>query len=134
MLWRKAMLEELCAIEENNTWELTKLPSGRSTIELKWVFKVKKNEHGDVVCHKARLVVKGCAQRYQGVDFEEVFAPVARLEAVRLLMALAVEDGWQVHHMNVKTVFLNGDLQEVVYVQQPPGFIQSGQEHNVLKL
>jgi hypothetical protein len=117
MLWCKAMLEKLCAIEENNTWELTKLPSGRSTIELKWVFKVKKNEHGDVVCHKARLVVKGCAQRCQGVDFEEVFAPVARLEAVRLLMALAAEEGWQVHHMNVKTVFLNGDLQEVVYVQ-----------------
>jgi hypothetical protein len=119
MLWRRAMMEELRAIEENNTWELTELPSGRHTIGLKWVFKVKKNEHGDVVRHKARLVIKGYAQR-QGVDFEEVFTPVARLEAVRLLMALAAEEGWQVHHMDVKTTFLNGELQEVVYVQQPP--------------
>jgi hypothetical protein len=110
------MVEELWAIEENNTWELTELPSGRSAIGPKWVFKVKKNEHGDVVRHKARLIVKGYAQR-QGVDYDEVFAPVARLEAVRLLLALATDEGWQVHHMDMKTTFLNGELQEEVYVQ-----------------
>jgi hypothetical protein len=106
-------------LRRTTLWELTELPSGRSAIGLKWVFKVKKNEHGDVVRHKARLVVKGYAQR-QGVDYDEVFAPVARLEAVRLLLALAADEGWQVHHMDVKTVFLNGELQEEVYVQQPP--------------
>jgi hypothetical protein len=127
------MVEELRAIEENNTWELIELPSGRSAIGLKWVFKVKKNEHGDVVRHKARLVVKGYAQR-QRVDYDEVFAPVARLEAVRLLLALSADEGWQVHHMDVKTTFLNGELQEEVYVQQPPSFIQPGQEHKVLRL
>jgi hypothetical protein len=123
--WRRAMVEEQRAIEENSTWELTELPSGRSAIGLKWVFKVKKNEHDDVVRHKARLVVKGYAQR-QGVDYDEVFTPVARLEAVRLLLALAADEGWQVHHMDMKTAFLNGELQEEIYVQQPPGFIQPG--------
>jgi hypothetical protein len=115
MMWHRAMMEEQCAIKEN-TWELTELPSSRCAIGLKWVFKVKRNKHGDVVRHKVQLVVRAYAQR-QGVDFEEVFAPVAHLEAVRLLMALAVEEGWQVHHMDVKTTFLNGELQEEVYVQ-----------------
>jgi hypothetical protein len=94
---------------------------------------VKKNQNGEVVCHKTRLVVKGYAQQ-QGGDFDEVFAPMVRQEEVRLLLALAADEGWQVHHMDVKTTFLNGDLQEEVYVQQPLGFIQPGQEHKVLKL
>jgi hypothetical protein len=85
---------------------------------------VKKNQLGEVVRHKARLVVKVYAQQ-QGIDYDVVFAPVARLEAIRLLLALAAEEGWQVHHMDVKTTFLNGDLQEEVYVQRPPGFIHS---------
>jgi hypothetical protein len=76
---------------------------------LKWVFKVKKDEHGAVVRYKARLVVKGYAQR-QGVDYDEVFAPVARMEAVRLLLALAAQNGWEVHHMDVKMAFLNGEV------------------------
>jgi hypothetical protein len=132
-VWRRAMVDELQSIEENKTWSLTELPSGMRAIGLKWVFKVKKNQLGEVVRHRARLVVKGYAQQ-QGINYEEVFAPLARLEAIRLLLALAAEEGWQVHHMNVKTTFLNDDLQEEVYVQQPPGFIHSGQEHKVLKL
>ncbi|WVZ61915.1 hypothetical protein U9M48_011722 [Paspalum notatum var. saurae] len=131
--WRRAMKEELRAIEENQTWTLTELPPGRRAIGLKWVFKVKKDEHGAVVRHKARLVVKGYAQR-QGIDYDEVFAPVARMEAVRLLLALAAQEGWQVHHMDLKTAFLNGDLQVEVYVQQAPGFAQPEQEHKVYKL
>jgi hypothetical protein len=131
--WRRAMEEELRAIEDNHTWTLTELPSRQRAIGLKWVFKVKKDEHGAVVRHKARLVAKGYAQR-QGIDYDEVFAPVARLEAVRLLLALAAQEGWQVHHMDVKTAFFNGDLQEEVYVQQAPGFAQPGQEHKVYRL
>src|SRR5438132_11550304 len=69
-----------------------------------------------------------------GIDFEEVFAPVARLESVRLLLALAVHRGWSVHHMDIKSVFLNGDLQEEVYVIQPPGFIVTDKDHKVLRL
>ncbi|KAK2630796.1 hypothetical protein QOZ80_UnG0725510 [Eleusine coracana subsp. coracana] len=131
--WRKAMLEELQAIEENRTWTLTELPSGRRAVGLKWVFKVKKDEKGAVVRHKARLVVKGYAQR-RGIDYDEVFALVARMEVVRLLIALAAHEGWEVHHMDVKSAFLNGDLEEEFYVQQPPGLEQAGQEHKVYKL
>jgi hypothetical protein len=80
------------------------LSSGQRAIGLKWVFKVKKDEHDALVRHKARLVAKGYAQR-QGIGYDEVFASVARLEAVRLLLALAAQEGWQVHHMNVKTTF-----------------------------
>jgi hypothetical protein len=109
------MREEIKAIEDNNTWFLTELPAGAREIGLKWVFKVKKDEQGNVLRHKARLVVKGYAQR-QGLDYEEVFAPVARLEAIRLLLALDANQNWEVHHMDVKSVFLNGDLIEEVYV------------------
>ena len=78
-----------------------------------------------MVRHKAWLVVKWYAQRH-GIDYDEVFTPVACMEAVRLLLALVAHEGWQVHHMDVKTTFLNGDLQEEVYVQQAPGFAQPG--------
>jgi hypothetical protein len=95
--WKNAMVEELTTIEENNTWTLTSLPVGRKAIGLKWVFKVKRDEQGTIVRHKARLVVKGYAQR-EGVDFDEVFASVARMEAIRLLIAMAAHQRWEVHH------------------------------------
>lgn len=120
-------------IEENGTWCLADLPPGRKAIGVKWVFKVKRDERGAVSKHKARLVVKGYAQRHD-IDYDEVFAPVARLDSVRLLIALATHEGWEVHHMDVKSAFLNGDLQEEVYVEQPVGFIVAGKEHQVLKL
>jgi hypothetical protein len=86
-----------------------------------------------MVKHKARLVAEGYVQQ-QGIDFEEVFAPVARMESVRLLIALASYEGCQLHHMDVKSAFLNGDLLEEVYVSQPPGFTEKGDEYKVLKL
>ncbi|KAF0889811.1 hypothetical protein E2562_032865 [Oryza meyeriana var. granulata] len=98
-----------------------------------WVYKVKKNAAGEVIKHKARLVAKGYVQQ-PGVDFDEVFAPVARIESVRLLLALAAQEGWPVHHMDVKSAFLNGELVEEVYVRQPPGFTVVGHEDKVLRL
>ena len=121
------------AITDNATWELVELPTGHRAIGLKWVYKVKRDEHGNIVRHKARLVAKGYVQR-AGVDYDEVFAPVARMESVRLMLAVAAHQGWEVHHMDVKSAFLNGDLQEEVYVSQPAGFIIQGAEHKVLKL
>jgi hypothetical protein len=107
--WRAAMLEEMASIEENHTWSLVELPKGHRAIGLKWVFKIKKNEHGEVVKHKAQLVAKGYVQR-QGIDYEEVFAPVAMMESLRVILAVAAHRGWAVHHMDVKSAFLNGDL------------------------
>jgi hypothetical protein len=126
-------MEEMDSIEENGTWSLVDLPLGRKPIEVKWVFKVKRDEHGAVSKHKACLVVKGYAQRH-GIDYDEVFASVARLDSVRLLIVLAAHEGWEVHHMDVKSTFLNDDLQEEVYIEQLAGFVVAGKEHKVLKL
>jgi hypothetical protein len=131
--WRKAMMEEMDSIEENGTWSLIDLPPGRKSIGVKWVFKVKRDEHGTVSKHKARLVVKGYAQRYD-IDYDEVFTPVTQLDLVRFLIALVAHEGWVVHHMDVKSAFLNDDLQEEVYVEQPSGFIVADKEHKVIKL
>jgi hypothetical protein len=131
--WRLAMLDEMTSIEASGTWNLVELPARAKPIGLKWVYKVKKDASGIVTKHKARLVAKGYVQR-QGIDYDEVFAPVARLESVRLLLAHAACQGWAVHHMDVKSAFLNGVLQEEVYVAQPPGFVLRGQENKVLRL
>ncbi|WVZ62131.1 LOW QUALITY PROTEIN: hypothetical protein U9M48_011913 [Paspalum notatum var. saurae] len=128
---RRAMEEEMNAIEENGTWELVEPPPSCRPISLKWVYKVKRDERGEVVRHKARLVARGFVRR-EGVDFNEVFAPVARMESVRLLRR-SVRGNWNVHHMDVKSAFLNGDLKEEVYVKQPPGYVVNGQEHRVLR-
>jgi len=131
--WREAMMTEMNSIESNGTWQLSELPKGHKAIGLKWVFKIKKDPDGNIIKHKARLVAKGYVQR-EGVDFEEVFAPVARIETVRLIIALAAQRSWEIHHMDVKSAFLNGDLVEEVYVQQPPGFVAKGDSSKVLKL
>jgi hypothetical protein len=131
--WRDAMAEENKSIEDNNTWRLVTLPPGHRPIGLKWVYKVKKGPEGEIVKHKARLIAKGYVQQ-PGRDFDEVFTLVARIESVCMLLALAAEEGWSVHHMDVKSAFLNGELQEEVYVTQSPGFVVRGQEGKVLRL
>jgi hypothetical protein len=131
--WHKAMLYEMMTIEANGTWELAEAPAGHRPIGLKRVFKMKKNAVGIITKHKVRLITKGYVQQ-QGVDFDEVFASVMRLESVRLLLAFAVGQGWPIHNMDVKSALLNGELQEEVYVMQPPGFIIAGEEDMVLQL
>jgi hypothetical protein len=95
-----------------------KLLVGHKPIGLKWVLKLKRNTKGEVVKHKARLVAKGYVQK-QDIDFEEVFAPVARLDIVRLILAIAANRGWEMHHLDVKSAFLKEELAENVYVSQP---------------
>lgn len=131
--WQQAMNTEMVSIEENNTWELCDLPVGHKSIGLKWVYKVERDAQGSIIKYKARLVAKGYVQE-QGIDFEEVFAPVARIETVRFILAIAAKRGWIVHHLDVKTAFLNGDLKEEVYVKQPEGFIIRGKENKVYRL
>lgn len=131
--WKQAMRQEIQSIEENETWELTTLPPGQKIIGLKWIYKLKKDANGRVIKHKARLVAKGFVQEHD-VDYDEVYAPVTRLETVRLLLALSAKKRWEVHHLDVKTAFLNGDIKEDVYVSQPEGFEKAGEEHLVYKL
>ncbi|KAJ0868674.1 putative RNA-directed DNA polymerase [Helianthus annuus] len=131
--WVKAMKIEMNSIERNKTWFLTDLPVGSKAIGLKWVFKVKRNADGSLNKYKARLVAKGYVQQY-GTDYDEVFAPVTRIETVRLLIAIAASEGWEVHHLDVKSAFLHGDLKETVYVNQPDGFEKKNQEQKVYKL
>ena len=126
-------MEEMASIEQNKTWKLVNLPHGHRPIGLKWVFKVKRDETGAIVKHKACLVAKGYVQQ-EGIDFDEVFMPVAQMESIRMLLTVAAQEGWLVHHMDVKSAFLNGELKEEVYVQQPPGFVAAGHEGKVLKL
>ena len=92
------------------------LPDGHRPITLKWVFKLKKGELGAVIKHKARLVARGFVQQ-KGIDYDDAFTPKARMESVHVLLTLAAQEGWQVHHMDVKSSFLNGDLKEEVYVR-----------------
>ncbi|GAU11617.1 hypothetical protein TSUD_346090 [Trifolium subterraneum] len=131
--WLSAMNEEIESIERNNTWELVDLPHGKNAIGVKWVYKVKLNPKGEITRHKARLVVKGFLRK-EGIDFNEVFAPVERMETIRLVTTMAHYNGWSMHQMDVKCAFLNGPLDEKVYVTQPPGFISKEDEFKVYKL
>jgi hypothetical protein len=133
MSWRAVMKAEMDAVEKNHTWELADLPRGHRAITLKWVFKLKRDKVGAIIKHKAHLVARGFLQR-EGIDFDNAFAPVARMESMRLLLALVAQEGWRVHHMDVKSAFLNGDLKEEVYVHQPSGFAIPDKEGKVLRL
>ena len=119
--WILAMQEELNQFERNKVWKLVPKPKNKSSIDTKWVFRNKMDENGIVIRNKARLVAKGYSQQ-EGIDFDETFAPVARLEAIRIFLAYAANANFKVYQMDVKSAFLNGELEEEVYVSQPPGF------------
>jgi len=113
-----AMDEEIHAIEKNDTWKLTNLLENKKAIGVKWVYKTKKNAKGEVQRFKARLVAKGYKQR-EGIDYGEVFTPVARLETIKLMISLAAQQRWKIYQLDVKSAFLNGFLEEEIYVEQP---------------
>ena len=119
--WVDAMNNEIDAIERNQTWDLVNLPDDKNSIGLKWVFKTKLNERGEVDKHKARLVAKGFSQQ-PGIDYGETFAPVARIDTVQFVLAIATQKKWPIYQMDVKSAFLNGVLNEEVYVEQSLGF------------
>lgn len=119
------MDDEYRAQIENNTWELVELPPGRKAIGCKWIFKTKEDERGNIVRHKARLVAQGFNQKY-GVDFDEVFAPVAKQVTLRTLLTVASRRQMFVKHMDVKTAYLHGKLDETIYMRQPEGYSMGG--------
>ncbi|CCM06583.1 uncharacterized protein FIBRA_08861 [Fibroporia radiculosa] len=126
--WKKACEEELEAMRKNKTWELVNRPAGRNVVKNKWVFKHK----ADGRC-RSRLVAKGFTQ-VEGIDYNETFSPVARYESIRFLFAMAAQEDWDIHSMDVKTAFLNGELDEEIYMEQPEGFTSLGQEDKVCRL
>ncbi|GJR05061.1 putative ribonuclease H-like domain-containing protein [Tanacetum coccineum] len=131
--WVDAMQEELLQFEIQKVWILVDLPYGKKAIGTKWVYRNKKDERGVVVRNKARLVAQGHRQE-EGIDYDEVFAPVARLEAIRIFLAFASYMGFIVYQMDVKSAFLYGKIDEEVYVSQPPGFLDPKSPQKVYKV
>jgi hypothetical protein len=115
------MEEEMYALAENETWDLIDTPKRVKPIGCRWVYEVMYNADGSINRYKARLLAKGNAQKH-GIDYDETFAPVAKMTTVDVLLAVAAAKGWHLHQMDVKNVFLQGELEEQVYMAQPPGF------------
>lgn len=131
--WKCALDSEYAAHIKNNTWTLVDLPEGRKAIDCRWVLKVKYNADGSVERHKARLVARGFSQE-PGLDYEETFSPVAKYKSIRSLLAIANQLNLEVHQMDVSTAFLNGELEEEIYMTQPEGYVKEGEEELVCKL
>ncbi|GJZ15626.1 retrovirus-related pol polyprotein from transposon TNT 1-94 [Tanacetum coccineum] len=131
--WKEAMQEEIEALHKNKTWELVPLPGGRNPIGNKWVYKIKKNGDDQVERYRARLVVKGYAQK-EGIDFNEIFSPVVRMTTIRVVLAMCATYDLHLEQLDVKTVFLHGNLEEEIYMLQPEGFKQKGKDNLVCRL
>ena len=131
--WEKAMEVEMESLRNNDVWELVELPVGWKVVGSKWVYKVKVDSDGRVERYKARLVAQGYTQQ-KGADYDETFCPVVRMESVRTVIGWAVRNGLKLHQLDVTAAFLNGELEEEVYMRQPEGFVAEGREHLVCKL
>jgi hypothetical protein len=124
------MQEEYSALMKNDTWKLVPPQPSRNLVDCKWVFKIKRHADGSIERYKARLVAKGFHQRY-GLDYDEMFSPVIKLTTVHLILSIAVSKGRSIRQVDVKNAFLNGELQETVYMKQPPDFVNSSYPQHV---
>ncbi|KAH9670173.1 hypothetical protein KPL70_016878 [Citrus sinensis] len=132
-LWKEAINSEVESILQNHTWELVDLPSGCKPLGYKWIFKRKMKADGSIDKYKARLVIKGYRQR-EDLDYFDTYSPVTRINSIRMIITVAALRNLEIHQMDVKTAFLNGDLDEEIHMEQPEGFIAPGQEKKVCKL
>src|ERR1041385_7018640 len=131
--WLEAMKSEMGSMYENQVWTLVDLPNDRKAVENKWIFKKKTDADGSISIYKARLVAKGVRQ-IQGVDYEETFSPVAMIKSIRILLAIAAYHYYEIWQMDVKTAFLNGNIEEELYMMQPKGFVDPRNAGKVCKL
>ncbi|KAK8921769.1 hypothetical protein KSP39_PZI020770 [Platanthera zijinensis] len=131
--WRDAMLEEYHALIKNNTWTLVPPQHSLNIVGCKWVYKIKRRADGTIEHHKARLVAKGFHRR-PGVDYEETYCPVVKHTTIRLILSIAHSNGWSIRQLDIRNAFLNGDLTEQVYMEHPPGFIDSSRPGYVCHL
>jgi hypothetical protein len=132
-VWKDAMIEEYESILKNDVWEVVPRPQGKSVVTSKWLYKIKHAADGSVEKFKARFVARGFSQK-EGIDYDEIFAPVARYTSIRIIISLASVFDWKLHQMDVKTAFLNGEVEQEVYIEQPEGFVIHGKESHVCKL
>ena len=131
--WKEDVNSEIESIMHNHTWELVDLPLGSTPLGCKWIFKRKMKTDGSIDKYKARLVAKGYKQQ-EGFDYFDTYSPVTRITSIRMLIAISALHGFEIHQMDVKTTFLNGELDEEIYMQQPKGFVSPDQEKKVCKL
>ena len=131
--WREAIASEIESIKKNQTWEVVDLPEGKNTITAKWIFKEKRDASEEVRKLKARLVAK-LYEQIPGEDFYETFAPVVRWSTIKTTLAIAAQKRWKMRQLDVKTTFLNGILEDKVYMEIPEGFIEPGMEGKVVRL
>jgi len=129
--WCQAMTDELSALHNSGTWELVPLPSGKSVVGCRWVFAIKVGSDGTIDRLKARLVAKGYTQIF-GLDYGNTFSPVAKMASVRLFIVMVALQQWSLYQLDVKNAFLNGDLQEEIYMEQPPGFVAQGESSGMV--
>ena len=131
--WKEAINSEVESILSNHTWKLVNLPPGNKLLQCNWIFKRIMKADGAIDKYKARLVVKGYKQR-EGLDYFDTYSPVTRITSIRMIIAIAAVYKLEIHQMDVKTTFLNEDLEEEIYLEQPEGFIILGQEQKVCRL
>ena len=132
-LWKEAIKSEVDSILQNHTWELVDLPPGSKPLGYKWIFKRKMKADGSIDKYKARLVIKGYRQK-EGLDYFDTYSPVSRITSIRMIIAIAALRNLEIHQMDVKTAFLNGDLDEEIYMEQPEGFSTPEKEGKVCRL
>lgn len=133
LIWVDAMVEEYDCIVCNTFWDVVLRPEDKSMVSSCWLYKVKKTADGSVEKHKARFVARGFSQ-VEGIDYDETFTPIARYSSIRSILALSAQMGWKIHLMDVKTTFLNGMIEEEVYIEQPEGFETFDHESHVCRL
>jgi histone deacetylase 1/2 len=131
--WVAAMDAEYKALMHNKTWHLVTPPRGKNIIDCKWVYKIKRKADGSIDRYKARLVAKGYKQRY-GLDYEDTFSPVVKAATIRLILSIAVSQGWFLRQLDVQNAFLHGILEEEVYMRQPPGYVSKEGQNLVCRL
>ena len=127
------MIEEYSSIMKNDVWEVVPRPTGKSVVTSRWLYKINHVVDGNIEKYKAIFVARGFTQK-EGIDYDETFAPVARYTTIRTIISLAAVFGWKLHQMDVKTTFLNGKIDEEVYIEQPEGFVTHGDKSHVCKL
>jgi hypothetical protein len=132
-VWRDAMMEEYQSIMKNDVWDIVPRPKRKSVVTSKWIYKIKHTTDGSIKKHKARFVARKFSQ-VEGIDYEETFSPVARYTSIRMIISLAESMGWKLNQMDVKTTFLNGDIGEEIYIEQPDGFVIHEKESHECRL